>query len=435
MSSNTSNSDLKQVVPDELIGTKKWEDIKDESGKISIRREIVDTLYSNGCRFPTPIQEKSLIYTLSGRDAVCRSKAGSGKTLAYVIPALNRVEDTGKLQVIITAHTHELCQQIISVVNEYAKNIPWMKNTVFGAFNVNYNDQTFIARIKSRMNIMVGLPSTIYTILSEYLKPDSVKLLVLDEADFYFNENQNQSIKSMYGYVLNTTKLVKKYNPNAQTILMSATMTRLPSLMDYITNYMRNPQMVSGNENNVLTLENMVQFVARATDSFNKVNLLIDILKKTEFTKCIIFCREKKSADKLYELLVEAYDKSGVLVSHGDCDKEVRQKVAHEFRTGARARVLITTNLFERGIDVPEVNLVINFDCPEDSVSFIQRSGRGGRFGRKAVTVTIFVQPKGQSLKDCEEFIMLKEINDKLKSSGSTKMEIYKGEIPRKYLF
>jgi len=246
-----------------------------------------------------------------------------------------------------------------------------------------------ITKLQRGVHMVVGTPGRVYDMIEKrYLRLDSMILFVLDEADEMLSRGFKDQIHNVF----------RRLPPQTQVALFSATMP--PDILELTTKFMRSPVRILVKRDE-LTLEGIRQFYIGVDKEQWKFETLCDLYETLTITQAIIYCNTRKKVDELTEYM----NKKDFTVSsmHGDLDQKDRELIMKEFRSGS-TRVLITTDLLARGIDVQQVSLVINFDLPASVENYLHRIGRSGRFGRKGVAINLVTTNDLRSLKDIERF-------------------------------
>ncbi|KAL3204208.1 hypothetical protein MRX96_041325 [Rhipicephalus microplus] len=345
--------------PDGIIESN-WEEIIDNFDDMSLREELLRGIYAYGFEKPSAIQQRAIIPCIKGMDVIAQAQSGTGKTATFSIAILQQIDTSLKeCQALILAPTRELAQQIQKVV--IALGCPcscWHSGRVFD----------MISR--------------------KALRTNNIRIFVLDEADEMLSRGFKDQIYDVF----------RTLNSNIQVILLSATM---PSdVLDVTKCFMRNPIRILVKKEE-LTLEGIKQFYVAVDREEWKLDTLCDLYETLTITQAVIFCNTRRKVDWLTEKMHERDFTVSAL--HGDMGQKERDVIMREFRSGS-SRVLITTDLLARGIDVQQVSLVINFDLPTNRENYIHRIGRGGRFGRKGVAINFVTEEDKRTLKDIEGF-------------------------------
>ena len=340
-------------------------------GDFDIKKEILWGIFELGYKYPSPIQEESIPKILIGRDIIARSKNGTGKTASYLIPVIQKTNiDLLKIQSLIIVPTRELALQVSQVTKSLSKYIRNIKITVTTGGTGLKED---IIRMYQSIHILIGTPGRILDILMNTIsKSLDCKMLVLDEADKLLSNEFFKVVEEI------TKAFLHK---NRQTILFSATFPLIIKDLKY--NFMREPFEINlMKELNILTISQYYAFVSET----NKVQCINSLLKLFRINQCILFCNSVSRVELLAKKLLNlGYS---CFFIHARMSQDDRNKVFNDFRLG-KYRNLVSSDLFTRGIDVPAINLIINFDFPKSAETYLHRVGRSGRFGKFGVAMNL----------------------------------------------
>ncbi len=342
--------------------------------KLGIREEVLELLKRDNISTPTPVQEKSIPLVLTGKDVIAQAQTGTGKTLAFVLPILEKIKVEEKnVQALILVPTRELALQITKETKKLAKARDVNVLAVYGGQDVDRQ----IHKLKGGMHIVVATPGRLLDHLRRgtiYL--NDVSMLVLDEADQMLT----------MGFLEEVEYIIKKTPARRQMMLYSAT---IPKGIRALTNrYMKNPVEIRIERDRV-TLDEIKQLVIQTTDR-HKQDALVDIINKEKPFLAIIFCRTKRRVKALNEALIER----GFLCDelHGDMTQAKRERVMKSFRD-LKLQLLVATDVAARGLDIEGITHIFNYDIPNDVESYIHRIGRTGRAGEEGKAIT-FAAPK-----------------------------------------
>ena len=317
---------------------------------------------SAGYLRPFPIQEQAIAPLLEGKHVIGQAKAGSGKTLAFGIPLVQSIrEDLPRIQGLVLAPTRELAVQITLELQKIGAYTGIRVVTIYGGQSMNIQ----LDELRRGAHIIVGTPGRVIDHLERgTLKLDSVKFVVLDEADVMLD----------MGFIDDVDYILAKTPPGRQMALFSATMPK--GIVQLSHRYMSEPVklMVDLDEMSPATLE---QFYARV-ERDQKLGLLLDVLAKENRKSAVVFCRTRHGAIRLAKELERRFH--SVVSLHGDLTQNQRDRSMGLFRSG-KADVLVATDVASRGIDVRQVDCVINYDVPEDPTVYFHRVGRTARAG------------------------------------------------------
>lgn len=360
----------------------KWEDIP------GISDSLLRGIYSYGFERPSPIQRQGILPIIEGKDIIAQAQSGTGKTgcfsvasLATVVPELKQV------QVMIIAPTRELARQIYSVVSTLSKYIEGCRTQLLIGGTSTESD---ISQLKNNTpQVVVGCPGRIHDMLRRrHINSQHIKLLVIDEAD----EMLSSGFKEQVYFVFQCLK------SDIQVGLFSAT---LPEDLIALTNkFMRDPVRILV-KSEQLTLEGIRQYYIGLDTDGEKYETLCDLYTSLSMAQCIIYCNSVRRVSDLYQAMNE--DNFPVCCIHSGMDKEERYKNYDDFRNG-KYKVLISSNVTARGIDIQAVSTVVNFDMPKDIHTYLHRIGRSGRWGRKGVAVNFVTRRDFRKMREIERY-------------------------------
>jgi translation initiation factor 4A len=358
-----------------------WEDL-------SINPLLLRGIYAYGFESPSPIQKKSILPILQRKDVIAQAQSGTGKTACFAISSIELVDTTlPNTQAIIMSPTRELSSQIKSVVDALAINITNFKSQLLVGGTHTENDITILKQ--DSPHIIIGCPGRIYDVLRrKHINLDLVKLLILDEADEMLSCGFKEQVYNIFD-------LLPK---NIQKALFSASM---PHTINDLTNrFVTNPVKIIV-KSEQLTLEGIKQYFVSLENDAMKYETLKDLFSTFSVAQCIIYCNSVTRVSDLYEAMNN--DGYPVCLIHSNLDKATRQTNYDDFRRG-KFRVLISSNVTARGIDIQQVSTVINFDIPKCVHAYLHRIGRSGRWGRKGVAINFITRRDYKQLKDIEQF-------------------------------
>eukprot|EP01070_Trichotokara_eunicae_P003351 Trichotokara_eunicae@DN3306_c0_g1_i2.p1 len=325
---------------------------------------------------------------IDGHDTIGQVQSGTGKTATFAIAALQKVEieQQGQrpvTQVLILAPTRELAQQIQKVVAQLGHYKKVVCHVCVGGTDVHADRK----ELEKGVHIVVGTPGRVLDMTEKKtLRPESIKLLVVDEADEMLSR----------GFKAQLQHLFKLLRGEIQVALFSATMP--PDILELSKQFMREPKRILV-KNEELTLEGIRQYYVNVEKDEWKLETLCDIYESITIQQAIIYVNSRKRVDDLADQL-QAREHT-VSKMHGDMEQKDREAIMREFRSGS-SRVLVTTDLLARGIDVQQVSLVINYDIPVGVENYIHRIGRSGRFGRKGTAINFCTEQDYDLMKQIE---------------------------------
>lgn len=371
---------------DEITVESNWTEITETFDGMELREELLRGIYAYGFEKPSAIQQRAIKPVLMGHDTIAQAQSGTGKTATFAISALQKVNlDRRECQALILSPTRELALQTQKVIVALGDYMQAKVHACVGGTAV----QEDIRILQQGVHIVVGTPGRVFDMINRRsLNMEGVNMFILDEADEMLSRGFKDQIYEIF-----------KFMPEkVQVALFSATMPL--EVLDVTAKFMREPIRILVKRDE-LTLEGIKQFYISVEREEWKLDTLCDLYETLTITLAIIYCNTRRKVDWLTEKM-QSRDFT-VSAMHGDMDQRERDLIMREFRSGA-SRVLITTDLLARGIDVQQVSLVINYDLPTNRENYIHRIGRSGRFGRKGVAINFVAKGDVRYLKDIEEF-------------------------------
>jgi len=363
-----------------------WEEAIDSFDAMELPEELLRGIYAYGFEKPSAIQQRAVRPTILGRDLIAQAQSGTGKTATFAVGTLAKLDPSvNNCQSLILAPTRELAQQIQKVVIALGDYMNIKVHACVGGTAVRDDIRT----LSSGVHIVVGTPGRVGDMINRRaLRLDNIQQFFLDEADEMLSRGFRDEIYNIFKYLPETV----------QVCLFSATMPL--EVMEVTKRFMRDPVRILVKRDE-LTLEGIKQFYIAVDREDWKLDTLCDLYETLTITQAIIYCNTRRKVDWLQEHMVKR--DFTVSCMHGDMDQRERDIIMREFRSGS-SRVLITTDLLARGIDVQQVSLVINFDLPTNRENYIHRIGRSGRFGRKGVAINFLTEGDIRYLRDIEQF-------------------------------
>ena len=351
---------------------------------LELNEDLLRGIYSFGFEKPSAIQQRAIKPLLVGRDTIGQAQSGTGKTGAFAIGALQRIDVSKKAtQALILAPTRELAQQIMGVCTGLGQFMGVRCHACIGGTVVRED----IEKLRSGVQLVVGTPGRVFDMAEKgHLRTDSLTTFVLDEADEMLNTGFKEQIYDVFSLLPS----------NVQVALFSATLP--DEIIKLTSKFMRDPVRILV-KTAELTLEGIRQFYVAIDKQEWKFDTLKDLYETLTITQAIIYCNTRKRVDELAEKM-RACDHT-VSCMHADLDQKERDLIMREFRSGS-SRVLISTDLLARGIDVQQVSLVINYELPSGVDNYLHRIGRSGRFGRKGVAINFVVPEEVKLMREIE---------------------------------
>ncbi len=363
-----------------------WDQVIDNFDNMDLRPELLRGVYAYGFEKPSAIQARAIVPVIKGHDVIAQAQSGTGKTATFSISILQQIDTSKKqVQALILAPTRELAVQIQKVVialGDYM-NIECM--ACIGGTNVREDMQ----RLQDGVHVVVGTPGRVYDMINRRaFRTDALKIFCLDEADDMLSKGFKDQMYEVF----------QRLPQDTQVVLLSATMPQ--DVLEVTKKFMREPIRILVKRDE-LTLEGIKQFYISIEKEDWKLDTLCDLYETVTITQAVIFCNTRRKVDWLTDKLTSR--EFTVSAMHGDMDQAERDVIMREFRSGS-SRVLITTDLLARGIDVQQVSLVINYDLPSNLENYIHRIGRGGRFGRKGVAINFVTLDDVPTMREIEKF-------------------------------
>ena len=353
---------------------------------MGIREDLLRGLYSYGFEKPSAIQQRAIMPICAGRDVIAQAQSGTGKT-SMISLALCQMLDTStrEVQALVLSPTRELATQTEKTALALGNFMSVQVHACIGGRSVGDD-----AKVLDRgVHLVSGTPGRVFDMIKRRnLRTRNIKTLVLDEADEMLNKGFKEQIYDVYRYL----------PPETQVVLVSAT---LPvDVLEMTSKFMTDPIRILVKRDE-LTLEGIKQFFVAVEKEEWKFDTLCDLYDTLTITQAVIFCNTKKKVDWLTEKM--RANNFTVSAMHGDMPQKERDAIMGEFR-GGTTRVLITTDVWARGIDVQQVSLVINYDLPNNRENYIHRIGRSGRYGRKGVAINFVKADDVAVLRDIEQY-------------------------------
>ena len=351
---------------------------------LGLDENSLKSLKNLGFKNPTPIQEKSIPELISGHDTVGLAQTGSGKTLAFSLPMMQLIDpELNNVQAIVLVPTRELAQQVLEVVTSLGDSRKIRAVGLLGGHSVKED----LKNLDKPTQIIVGTPGRIIDHLQRNtLTLKNVKYAVLDEADQMLD----------IGFLPDIRKILGRTPKSRQTILFSATM---PTQIRRLVWQFMSEAVTIKVDSELSTVESVTQVYFEVAQR-DKINGLLELIESELRGRTLVFCNMRRGVDDVAEQLNQNSIKVGAL--HGDMDQKKRDQVVNRFRKG-NLDILIATNVAARGIDIPEITHVVNFDLPQNAEEYVHRIGRTGRAGRDGKAIT-FV-----SEWDFERFMQISE--------------------------
>lgn len=353
---------------------------------LGVSEEIIKAVGDMGFEEPSPIQEKAIPLVLNGVDMIGQAQTGTGKTAAFSIPIIEKIDaKEKKLQAMILCPTRELSIQVAEEISKLAKYKKGVRTIpVYGGQPIDRQ----IKALKSGVQIVVGTPGRVIDHINrKTIKTEAIKIFVLDEADEMFDMGFREDIELV----------IDRLPEDKQTTFFSATMAK--EIMDFAQKYQKSPEIVKIVKKE-LTVPKVTQFYYDL-DNHMKTEILSRVLDIYNPTLTVVFCNTKKMVDELTSSLRErGYLAEGL---HGDLKQAQRDFVMNKFRK-LTTDILVATDVAARGIDVDEVDMVINYDMPQDDEYYVHRIGRTARAGREGTAISFVSGKEFYKLRDIQKY-------------------------------
>ena len=353
---------------------------------MGIREDLLRGLYSYGFEKPSAIQQRAIVPITSGRDVIAQAQSGTGKT-SMISLALCQMLDTNtrEVQALVLSPTRELATQAEKTALALGNFMSVQVHACIGGRSIGED----IRKLDHGVHIVSGTPGRVFDMIKRRnLRTRNIKALILDEADEMLNKGFKEQIYDVYRYL----------PPETQVVLVSATLPQ--EVLEMTTKFMTDPVRILVKRDE-LTLEGIKQFFVAVEKEEWKFDTLCDLYDTLTITQAVIFCNTKRKVDWLTDKMRQ--NNFTVSSMHGDMPQKERDAIMGEFR-GGTTRVLITTDVWARGIDVQQVSLVINYDLPNNRENYIHRIGRSGRYGRKGVAINFVKADDVRILRDIEQY-------------------------------
>lgn len=358
-----------------------WNDIKD------LKEDLLRGIFALGFEKPSPIQMDGIIPFLTKKDIIAQAQSGTGKTGCFSISTLQLInKNEKKTQAIVLLPTRELASQVFNVFKTMSSFMNVDIKLLIGGTNLK-DDLNYLE--KKNPHIIIGCPGRILDLMyKNYIDSNNINIVVIDEADEMFS----------YGFKDQIYNLLSKLEKNIQIALFSATMPE--ELHTLIESFMKEPTKILVKAD-MLTLEGIAQYYIALEDDYQKYLTLKDLYESISISQCIIYCNSIKRIDILYEQMIK--DDFPVCCIHSNISKYEREEAFNQFKNG-KYRVLISSNVTARGIDIQQVNIVINYDVPKCIHSYLHRIGRSGRWGRKGTAINFVTKYDIKNMKTIEQY-------------------------------
>ena len=353
--------------------------------ELNLKSELLRGIYGYGFEKPSIIQQKAISPIINQNDVIAQAQSGTGKTAAFAIGTLQLIDASkDEIQCLVLSPTRELAHQTSIVYQFLGEYLKVKVSLLIGGIKLGSD----IDKLKEGPQIMVGTPGRVLDLIKrKKVSLSYLKTFVLDEADEMLSK----------GFLDNIKEIISLIPTTANILLFSATMPK--DIVEMTKLFMKEPKRILL-KNEELTLEGIRQYYVYLKKE-DKMDVLLQIYRGIEIAQAIIYCNTKKTVDFVTQSLKEKGHQISSI--HGDLKQVERDSIMKDFRNGV-TRVLVTTDLLARGIDVYQVSLVINYEMPRDKETYIHRIGRSGRFGRKGNAINFVTPAEKDQLEEIKKF-------------------------------
>ena len=355
--------------------------------EMGLKEPLLRGVYQYGFEKPSAIQQRAIVPIITGKDVIAQAQSGTGKTSLIALTLCQIIDSSiGDTQALVLSPTRELATQTEKNILALGDFLKVKAHACIGGKSVG---QDIKVLEQNQAQIVSGTPGRVFDMIKRrFLRTGKIKTLILDEADEMLGQGFKEQIYDVYRYLPADT----------QVVLVSATLPR--DVLEMTGKFMTDPVRILVKREK-LTLDDIKQFYVNVEKEEWKFDTLCDLYDTLTITQAVIFCNTRKKVDWLTGKMRE--NNFTVSSMHGEMPQAEREVIMGEFRKG-ETRVLITTDVWARGIDVQQVSLVINYDLPFKRESYIHQIGRSGRFGRKGVAINFVKEDDVRGLKDIERF-------------------------------
>lgn len=363
-----------------------WDQVIPKFEDMGLKKDLLRGIFGYGFIKPSPIQSKGIPAIIKKKDVIAQAQSGSGKTATFSIGCLENIDcDDYKTQALILAPTRELAIQINEVVKGIGQYLKVRTHICTGGTQIS-DDK---AKLKDGVNIIVGTPGRVRDLINrQILDTKALRMLILDEADEMLSK----------GFLEQINEIIKQIPADCQINLISATISE--EIIKLTKDIMNEPAKILVKKE-ALTLEGLKQYYVSCGNEGMKASNLMEIFGGIEISQCIIYVNQKEKAEAVANSLIEKDFMVGCI--HGSLPQEVRNEVMKQFRDGS-TRILVSTDLLARGIDVHQVGLVINYELPSKKENYLHRIGRSGRYGRRGIAINLVSTNEATALLELQNF-------------------------------
>jgi translation initiation factor 4A len=361
-------------------------EIFNDFDSMDLPENLLRGIYAYGYERPSSIQTKAIVPLKSGVDLIAQSQSGTGKTATFLIGSLSRINIKLKQpQILVLAPNRELAIQINNVMLSLSHYMGIKTALIMGGTKLDENFRL----LDSGAQVIIGTPGRVFDMIKRFaLRTDELKSFILDEADEMLSRGFKEQIYEIFQFI----------PKSSQVCLFSATMPI--NALELTEKFMNDPVRILVKKDE-LTLEGIKQYFLGLEQESWKIATLCDLYEKLSISQSIIFANSRRKVDYIREQLQN--ENHAVECIHGDMSQQERNNIMESFRDG-KLRILITTDIIARGIDVQQVSIVINYDIPRFREVYIHRIGRSGRYGRKGIAINFVTEREYDQLKEIMQF-------------------------------
>ncbi len=350
---------------------------------LNLNKRTLFSLKKMGYEKPTEVQQKTIPIVMEGKDLIAQAQTGTGKTAAFGIPIVEKVNPKKrKIQALVLVPTRELAIQVAKEIKDLGRDKRLFVLAVYGGKSIKHQ----IDFLRKGLDVViVGTPGRVKDLINRgHLKLDNVEMLVLDEADRMLD----------MGFIDDITDIINELPKERQTLLFSATMPR--EILDLAEDFLKEDYEIVRIKPEEVTVDRIKQIVYRV-DNNQKFDKFTESLNKVESKKTIVFTQTKRGADELArKLQKEGFQADAI---HGDFSQAKRESVLRKFRTN-KLEILVATDVAARGLDIKGIEVVYNYDIPQDVESYIHRIGRTGRAGKEGTAISFSIPSEDKFVKN-----------------------------------
>ena len=364
-----------------------------EFSKLNLNNQILEAIKEKGYKKPSKIQELAIPQVLTGNDLMATAQTGTGKTAAFVLPILQNLikgeaVKPNQARVLILTPTRELAAQISENISFYGKNLSLKSFVIFGGVKINPQMQ----KLRGGVDILVATPGRLLDLHSQNaIKFDSLEILVLDEADRMLD----------MGFIKDIKRILRFLPKKRQTLMFSATFSE--EIRKLASQFLQKPEVIATAQEN--TTIDLVSQIIHPVDKAKKTALLIHLIQEKGWFQILVFSRTKHGANRIVKFLDK--EKIKAVAIHGNKSQGARTRALSDFKNN-KVSVLVATDIAARGIDIKELQVVVNFDLPSVPEDYVHRIGRTGRASATGLAVSLVSADEAKQLFDIERLIQQK---------------------------